>query len=390
MKLSSHGILCALVVFSFAGVAHAEAPVFDDGYLVINLQNDARFQSGKKPAKVVYSPAMRMRFFGVQQGDAVKVQWKKGKKTLFSKRCPLVVHGNEGALGISDRCWRRDANMTAHGNLLVDIRFVDDSEEKETLIRTLKVPVARYWRVDRVLRGRAVHSPRFQVVGSDLMGLAYAWMATPRKIDPFGDFYLYFWATLANDRGNYDDPSWRCKRDGVAVPEMNVDGSKVVESIASIKEQDDQQVGKKRVSTWYGWRLMWIKPQLIWGKRNPQAPSTVSSTRYNISEHPGSYACRLRNRGETVREFTFKVGADGVVAPHGAQGPGGLTLRPGAVFVDMKVVPNKAEHSFDQKAARKSVAFGRTWPKSADVKAHLKGMPRSFGRAVPKKPRGAR
>ena len=386
------GILPFLAVAAVAGpsAAAAATPTFDDGFVVINLNNEVRSQSGTKPAKVDYSPAVRLRLFGVDSGDAVRVTWKKGRKKLLEKRCPLRVRGTVGSLAISDRCWTRDAKMTAHGALTAEVRFVDDSEEKETLVRTLKVQVGRFWRIDRVLRGRPVHSPRYQVVGSDLMGLAYAWHAEPGDVEAFGDLYFYFWATLANDRSNLDDPSWRCKRDGKAVPEMNVDGTKVIESIADIKEQDVQYKSKKWQSSWYAWRLMWIKPQLIWGKRNPKAPSTVSSNRYNISKHPGRYACRLRNRGETIREFDFVVGANGMIPAHGAQGPGGLTLRPGASFVSMAIKKTNTESSFDQKAARRSVVFGRSWPKGKDVKDLLKSMPRSFGSAVPKKPRGAR
>ena len=57
---------------------------------------------------------------------------------------------------------------------------------------------------------------------------------------------------------------------------------------------------------------------------------------------------------------------------------------PVAYAVDLKIVPNKAEHSFDNKAAKRSVAFGRPWRKHPQVKAMLKKFPRTHGRAVPK------
>ncbi|MBT8491917.1 MAG: hypothetical protein KJO07_02555, partial [Deltaproteobacteria bacterium] len=164
----------AIVLVAGPSAAAAATPTFDDGFVVINLNNEVRSQSGTKPAKVNYSPAIRLRLFGVDNGDAVRVTWKKGRKKLLEKRCPLSVRGTVGSLAISDRCWTRDAKMTAHGLLTAEVRYIDDSEEKETLIRTLKVQVGRFWRIDRVLKGRPVHSPRYQVVGSDLMGLAYA------------------------------------------------------------------------------------------------------------------------------------------------------------------------------------------------------------------------
>lgn len=377
-----------------AGADNVSKPHFDDGYVVINLNNEVRIQSGNKPANVEYSPAMRLRVFGASKGDAFKVRWLKGKKVLVERRCVLDGPSGqfrEGRVGLNNRCWKRDAAIKVHGDLTVEVRFVDDSEETETLLRTMKVPVARYWRVDRIIKGKAIHSPRYQAVGSDLMGLAYAWQQFPDDITPHGDVYFYFWSTLANDNSNFTDPSWRCKRDGVKVPEMNVDGHKVIESIADIKAQDDQMKGKKRTNEWYGWRLMWVKPALVWGKnRNPKAPDTVSSSRYNISKNPGSYVCKLREEGATVREFSFVVEKNGIIPAHGAEADGAITLRPGASLVDMRVFPNTSERSFDAKAAKKSVAFGRAWPKNEAVKALHKGFPKTYGTAVPKKPRGAK
>lgn len=368
----------------------AAGPVFDDGFLVLKLVNEVRSNSDTKPATVTYSPSIRLRAFGVAKGDAIKVKWRKGKKVLYSKRCALNVRDGEGKLGLGDRCWTRDAGLTAHGAIEADIIFVDDSEEKESPLRTLKVEVGRFWQVDRIMKGKAIQSPRYQVVGRDLMGLSYAWLRDPGS-NPRGDVYFYFWAALDKDARNFKDPSWRCKLNGKKVPALDINGHSIAESITDIKADDEKVIGKERKLSRYRWDLIWIKPKLVWGKtKNPKSSANVSTSRYNISTNPGKYACRLRSEGETVREFTFTVKPDGTLTKHGAQGPGGISLRPGAFFIDMKIVANKNEKGFDAKAAKASVAFGRPWLKTADVKALHAAFPKSFGTVAPKPPKGSK
>lgn len=384
--------IAILLALATPGTSHAQdALVFDDAFLVISLHNDVNARGGNQPAEVHYRPQFRMRFFGAARGDAVKVVWKRGRRTLAEIRCPLESGGGDWRTSLSDRCWNRDeVRLDAHGDMSVELIFVDDSEESETLVRTLAVPVQRYWAFDRRVGRRAIHSPRYQVRGDDLLGLSYVWLAEPESHEPFGDVFFYFWATLPNDDTNYRSPSWRCRLNGERVPELDR-GDNAVESISDIRVSDDRMVGNERATTHYAWRLMWVKPAMIWGSRNPSASSSVSSTRYNISEHPGDYVCQLRNEGEMVRELRFTIQDDGTVARHPAQGEGGISLRPGAFFVESRFPErNPVETSFDRDAVRRSVAFGRPWPDVAEVRAWLGSLPRSFGSTQPRPPRGAR
>lgn len=390
-------VLSLLSSLGFLAPPGAEAQdelIFDDAFLVIQLENEVTARSGRQPSEVHYRPQIRLRFFGpVSSGDAVKIRWRKGRRTLAEIRCPLQSRHGDWRTGLSQRCWNRDeVQLTAHGDITADVIFVDDSADEERTIRTLQVPVGRYWAVDRTIRGRTIHSPRYQVRGDDLLGLSYIWFREPGNTDPYGDVYLYFWATLANDDTNYRDPSWRCTRDGELAPELSV-GDDVVESLTDIRVTDDQMRGRSRETTHYAWRLMWVKPEWIWGtERNPRAPSTVSNSRYNISEHPGEYVCQLRNEGEMVRTFRFTITEEGTAAPHPAQtAEGGVSLRPGAFFVETGFPRrNGAETSFDRDAVRRSVAFGRAWPDDPAVRRWLQGLPPSFGRSEPRPPRGAR
>jgi len=392
--LSLLSLLGCLFVLTQAPVAAAQdAPIFDDGFLVIQLDNEVQSRGGNQPSDVNYHPMIRMRFFGaVEAGDAVKIRWRRGRRTLAEIRCPLQSRQGDWRTGLSDRCWNRDdVQLTAHGDVEVDVTFVDDSAETETLVRTLRVPVGRYWSWDRTVGRRQIYSPRYQVRGDDLLGLSYVWLRDPSRTEPRGQVYFYYWATLANDDTNYRDPSWRCRLDGEAVPELNVDGHQAIESISDIRITDVQRQGNTRESTHYSWRLMWVKPQMVWGPQNSEASDLLSTDRYNLTEHPGAYVCRVRNEGEMVREFHFTVTPEGTIAPHPVQAGGELSLRPGAFFVETHFPRrNPAEMSFDRAAVRGSVGFGRSWPNDPAVRSWLQSLPPTFGQSEPRAPRGAR
>jgi hypothetical protein len=389
--MRSHWIITALLLTVALPAQAQDDLLFDDAFLVIQLENDVTSRSGRRPSEVHYKPRFRMRFFGAADGDAVKIRWKKGRRTLAEIRCPLESRHGDHRTSLSQRCWTQSgAELDAHGDMAVDVIFVDDSEDEETLVRTLKVPVGRYWAWDRRVGSRNVHSPRYQVRGDDLLGLSYVWLRDPSNTETHGQVYFYFWATLPNDDTNYRDPSWRCTLDGERVPELDV-GDDVVESISDIRVDDDRMQGRNRQTTHYAWRLMWVKPAMIWGERNPRVSSTASNDRYNLSEHPGDYVCQLRNDGEMVRQLSFTVTGEGTIAAHPAQTEGDLSLRPGAYFVEATFPDrNPVETSFDRDAVRSSVAFGREWPNDPEVRRWLQSLPRSFGDSEPRPPRGAR
>lgn len=368
--------------------ASAQTPVFDDGFVAIELNNEVNGRGGTEPAEVHYHPQIQMRFFGAAQGDAVKVYWRQGGETLAQIRCPLEARHGDFRTNFSQRCWTQDApSLTAHGDVDVELVFVDDSAETETSVRTLRVPVARYWHWDRRVGDTNVHSPRYQVRGDDLMGMSYLWQQPADSTETFGNVYIYFWAAIANGNTNYRDPSWRCSLNGERVAALDV-GDSVVESIADISIDNDQMVGTERTTTHYAYRQMWIKPQMLWDPTGGQ--SGQNAWRYNITEHPGAYACRLRDAGETVREFRFTVNPDGSVAQHAAQSaPGGPTLRPGASFIETHFPErNASEFVFDRDAVRRGFSFGRTWPSVPAVTSWLDALPASYGSGAPEPPAG--
>ncbi len=380
--------LTAFVLLCLAGPVGAQDAVFDDGYLAIQLENEVNGRGGTEPADVNYHPGFRMRFFGAAQGDAVVVRWKQGRRTLAEIRCPLEARYDHFQTTFSQRCWTQDApELTAHGAVQVEIDLVDDSADTQRTVRTLAVTVGRYWHWDRRVGNRDVHSPRYQVRMDDSMGLSTILMSPPDSGESFGNVYFHFWAALADGNSNYRDASWRCSLNGTRVPELDR-GSDVVESTVDVSVDNDQMVGRERTTTHFTYRQMWVKPHMLWDPSGGQ--SGADAWRYNLSAHPGTYECQLRDAGRMVRTFRFTVTAAGTVDPHPVEAAAGLTFRPGAHFVETGFpTSNPSEFVFNRNAIRAGVGFGRSWPAVPAIRTWLDGLPPAYGSSEPTAPRGA-
>ncbi|MGF1470028.1 MAG: hypothetical protein ACFCGT_28240 [Sandaracinaceae bacterium] len=382
--------LAATALAGAASIAHAQAeePFVDITYTIVDLES---VSVGPRPADRAqewrYRPRLKLRLFGVNDGDAVRVRWKQAGRVLADIRCPLSVQDGDGRVDIQDRCWRaREANLDATGPVEAEIVYVDDTRETERAIDTLRLEVARYWHADR-LGASPIHSVRYQVLQDDLLGLGWLWHRDPVQRQPRGDLYFYFWAATAEDASYSTDASFRCERDGQPVPEMRRNGS-IHESIGSVVARDRRATADGVEERTLAYHMIWVKPDLVWGPRNPATSSTVHSDRYNVSEHPGSYVCRFRLAGTTVRSFPFVVRPDGTFAPHPVQqGSQGLTLRPGAVFVELGFPRDNAlEHTFAPERIRQRGAYGHAWPPVPSIRTWLSSLPDGFGRSTVEPP----
>jgi hypothetical protein len=391
------GLIAALALTSAASVGRAQSTVtLDETYTLIELNESVTTLDSSQPAQVTYKPELRLRFYGdVHSGDAVRVVLKQGNTELGAIRCPLTYRRADADDGvaqsvdieISDGCWHRNSpDLSVHGPVDIELHYLDDQRETSTLLRTLHVEIARTWRVDRVIGGAPIHSPRFFVLGDDLLGLAWVWLRTPPSTQNYGMPSFYFWAHT--DRSDYPEASFRCYRDGERVPELDLSGRNIHESVADWTEQDDATRGGTRASTHYRYRLMRVMTNWRWGTNRAGAAQDGDS-RPSLTATPGSYVCKFRSEGVTVREFHFTV-ANNTITPHPAQtAAGGLTLRPGAVFVetrlgdatpyDIAVVPD---------AIRRGTAFGHAWADPASVRDMLGALPAARGVSVPPLPDG--
>lgn len=390
----SRFIACFLFVLAAPGLASADVR-FDETYTTIKLNHDINSGSGNQPSTVTYKVQMNLRFYGdVHEGDAVRVIWKQGRRELANIRCPIDYYGGNdhvepnASTSQTDHCWDDGPNLDVHGDVSVEVHYIDDQTETTELLRTMSFEIGRVWRVDRIIRNRPVHSPRYLVLGDDLLGLSWAWLKTPQRTEPFGDVRFLFWA--AREEDHYPDPSFRCNRDGERVSEMDESGNGLHQSINDWGEQDDSVRRGTRTTSRHIWRLFLITPELIWGERNPTASSNASNPRTNLTAAPGVYECRFRSAGETVRSFRFTV-ANGTITPHAAQsGADGLSLRPGGVFIETRFGDGAPDRTLQPARIRRGTAFGHAWNDPASVQEMLGALPAARGSSEPGRPDGVR
>jgi len=377
----------------------AQAVTLDDTYTAISLNNSARTVAQDRPDEVKYELQMRLRFYGnVHDGDAVRVIWKRGATTLANIRCGLTYrranaenHVEQSVdIAASDRCWGQDTpKLDAHGSIDVEVHYLDEQSDSDTVVRTLHLEIARTWHVDRVLSGRTIHSPRYYVLGDDLLGMSWVWLKAPTSTDAFDSASFYFWANT--DESSYPEASMRCFRDGERVPEFDLSGRNIHQSVVDWGAQDDATRGGTRASTHYRYRLFWITPNWRWGTRNPDVDPRHPDDRPNLTATPGSYVCKFRSSGTVLREFQFTVAND-TITPHVAQSaPNGLRMRPGAVFVETRF-GDAAPHDIAlvPDVIRRGTAFGQPWADAAAMSGMLSALPAARGRSTPPLPDGVR
>ncbi len=398
------GALAFAVVVSLAASVSAQSGAgaggvtLDETYTLFELSHSVTTVDSSQPAQVTYKPQVRLRFYGdVHSGDAVRVVLKQGSTELGNIRCPLTyrrANASEGIaqsadIEVSDSCWTRNSpDLNVHGAMDVELHYMDDQNETTTLVRTLHIEVARTWRVDRVINGAPIHSPRFFVLGDDLLGLSWVWLRTPPSTEAFGSPSFYFWAHTA--RSDYPDASFRCYRDGERVPELDLSGRNFHETVAEWDEQDDAIHDGTRASTHYQYRLMRVMTNWRWGTTRDGAAEN-GDTRPSLTATPGNYVCKFRSEGATLREFHFTV-ANNTITPHPAQAAaGGLTLRPGAVFVETRIGDaSQYDIAVVPEAIRRGTAFGHAWADPAAVREMLGALPAARGVSTPPLPDGVR
>ena len=357
------------------------APLFDDTFLAIELQNDVYRPNSAKAADVAYKFGLKARVYGVQQGDMLRVQWTQNGKTLDDVRVTMKVRDGVGKTAWSDAGWRQGkAKLKAHGPIVAKVSLKSITGQ-ETPLRDLSFNVERMWRVDST-SPKVLHSPRYRVLPIDNLGLNWIWLRDPSPTEPRGKVYFYFWAPVDGDRNRFASPYISVTCNGQTVPTNNSSGF-MHESITEVNAQDDRNVGGKRITKDRSWQLIWVKPNLVWGPKN--GPANVTSRFYNISEHPGKYVVKLLSNGDVAREWNFEIGADGQFVQHPAQST--FSMRPGAYFIEATYPSsNDNQFFFDPAAVKNSVGYGRKWQNPASLSGFFSRLPAKRGNAEFPKP----
>lgn len=361
-------------------VVGQETPTFwlDETYTMLDLRDElAEPRAGSRASVWRYRVALKARVYGpVARGDALIVRWKHDGRELARVRCALDPSDGYGTTALSDACWgRADADLDATGEIEVGLSVMDDSEDREVPLRALSVRVARFWQPEDLNRG--IYAARHQVVGDDLLGLSWLWMAPPGRAETRGELYFYFWAALADGDSSFPDPSLRCRVNGAPVT-LQDDPGHLHESLGRFEARDVRRQGGRVESRAFGYHLMWVKPRITF---TPTGAARADDPRFLLDDHVGQWECRFRSEGEAVRTWRFEVQPGATILPHDVQrGDDPLRLRPGAVFIETSFpARNPHEFTFQPAVLRRQVAYGHRWPNRDAVAGMLAALPDGHG-----------
>jgi hypothetical protein len=277
----------------------------------------------------------------VGSDDAVRLDLKRGGKTIASERCGRLAGTTDESSGLEvssvDGCTTTPKPLTP-GEYTIDVVYVDDATDKETLMRSVKKTAVQV----------GDDKGHLEFLDHDTLGLAYLRIL---KDGPDLHWFHSFGGERCDD--NIDQPTVRCSVDGKRL-EL---GSGIMNK--GILKEIDWRVGK--TTGCLGW-----------------AHYRMSLEIESVTEHDGAWVCELRSKGDPIRRMKFAV-KGGKVVPHKLQSaPDGIRLGPDRWFVEQEWPATHGEFSV-QPSAIKATVMGRAWP--AGAAAVLGGLPKATGPA---------
>lgn len=391
-QLGLVGVFAVAVAATVApGGARAALPdgvIFDDTYVQYEAVNHGSI-SNNVPSDGWHLRARgRLLGAGVAPNSALVFVVKQGRRELGRKLCPLRgEHVGAGVrspaphnLHVVRVCQDTDQRFTATGEVTVEVRFLDDATESESVLRTHTIDVRRVSREN----GSGDAQPGEYIVSHHghvpamLLEQYEGYSGSSARTGQNG-LYLYAW-TSPTDRP--DGLTLRCEVDGtyVAIPNDRVGrGSEADVTVSEIRRIRGQRRTEREKLRFAQFRF---ELPLTFGD-NPRQMAL------DVGAHPGAWECKLRNRDrQTIRVIRFRVQDGGVVAPHPEQAAG-LVLPEGWVLVDGDVpADNPLDARTDPAAARAGAFYGRPWA-TAEGRAMAGRLPR-IGDPYPPSARGRR
>lgn len=312
--------------------------------------------------------------------DAIRLDVRQGSRTLSSTRCPFDgVDGDAGLL----RC-ESGGELTATGDVSVDLVFVDDAMDATEVIRTMALRVLAYPYWVRTDGRRQVMGTQYQIDGGDQLGTAFVYMSHPSLQQTGTDETqrLVFYTTISGSPGESSAPVLRCTVGEERLPDVTTD-------LASFAELDVDEwtapSAEIRHVHWYRARI--TADGLWWGPRLSMQDGTgYDTSRITfLGDHPGAWSCDLRSEGRVWRTFRFTVDASGRVVPHAEQtAPTGLRLVPGLSLVDVRFPSSSTiDQAVDPAAIRRGAQYGHPWADAASVHDMLAALPPASGSSAP-------
>jgi hypothetical protein len=298
--------------------------------------------------------------------DTVRLDWKQGGKLLASAKCGYVADAAQ-RLGEAV-CSYEGAELHAKGAIDAELVLFDDKEEKDFLVRTFKVTVASWKEIG--------NTTLYQIVPDDLLGIAWA---------------FHYWQPEASDDRRPQFRFWvagdvkvggalRCTVDGTKLDDIEA----TLDSVVGAEEITAEHTPPHGAQVTYSWKHVQISPRILFGKKENPTGGDTTGLRFLI-DNPGSWECKVRTEGKTIRELVFTVTKDGMIAQDEIQtGTHAIATLPSTSLIRIRIPKDAGDSRVRPAAMKKSIGFGLAWPDHPSIKAIHAAFPPASGLPDPK------
>jgi hypothetical protein len=404
-------IVAAVATFLSASLARADAPVVDHAFAFYDIAwSGVSSTSGTNDPKSEWYLKASYRVWGeFPDRTILKYFVKKSGKSLGEVRCqtrtrhqPLLHSGLPHLF--AEGCADRKLLVQDAGDFQVEWHLINGDNDADTTLGTdtFTVRAAPRYDVGQNLR------PTYPIMYVDRNAELLSAVAYHRP--DMVPVYLDLDSTKINDkRGDGIDlivpaaPSYASGDvvDGSHV-RCTVDGAKVdLKTPWSTGSSNGTRSDEVKVTSLRGilaeaetpnpgGNPLVNKDPILFRSYYLQLPLTFSGKRERneattIAGRAGKWECEWRNgQLKTLRTFRFNVGADGRIERHAEQTQHGLSLAPGASFIEMVIPKDDPLDARTQPSSLASGAFNGRGLKSASVLAIAKTVP-SLGNPLPPK-----
>ncbi|MBX3249373.1 MAG: hypothetical protein KF901_19505 [Myxococcales bacterium] len=311
----------------------------------------------------------------IARDSVMKFVIKKGAQTLGQTICRVgFPPGHIQTLG--SNCEQRDQRIREHGELTVEVYFVDGANDREYLAATHTIHVVQYG----TARGNGEPGENQYYVSASAnlpVGVIVQNRAGATYIvsSNYNEVVLVLWSAHPSQNLDGSGPRERPFGSSTARLVCSVNGERVAIEDSQIRQNADGFVAATR--SWgqarrdeqeaYDVRRFALRLPLTWGDR-------PLPNRLNLDAHPGRYECEIQNSSrEVLRTISFTV-ADGQIQPHPEQATG-LTLAQGAHLVEMRFPGSVTyETRLSRATAARGAFYGRPW-QSPEARAMFDAVP---------------
>ncbi|MEM1415568.1 MAG: hypothetical protein AAGH15_11735 [Myxococcota bacterium] len=360
---ASVSLLALALVALSAAPAAADLPEgvrFDDAFAHYRVQTRSSISNGQ-PSEGWYLEAQaQLLGTGIAPGSAFRFVLKSGRRVLGQKTCD----GTLDRFGVErdappNRFWvtvckDTDLRLTATGPITVEVFFIDNATEAETLVRTHTVDMRRVAKSDR--DGGDLPGEYFINRHADVAAMVIEQHPgfTTRTRSRLHTVHLHAWAAV---EGYVASPRLRCSVDGehVPLPYDRVGASSDDEHVREVRVvRGERRTEREEIR----FRRYTYELPLTFGAD----PEGHRQNYFDLGSKPGAWECQVRDEERRAfRVFRFQVDAAGQIAAHPEEAAG-LSLPDGWHLLDADVpADSPLDARTDPAAARAGAFYGRAW-----------------------------